>query len=92
LKFQTLGESVGFFKFDGNIAVKISQICEAYRSEGLLGAPHEEALRDILLALPRAFACEDVSGLPWLEVDFPEDVERAIKQVLPAIRKDYAGF
>jgi choline kinase len=92
LKFQRLGESVGFFKFDGNIAVKISQICEGYRSEGLLGAPHEEALRDILLALPRAFACEDVSGLPWLEVDFPEDVERAIKQVLPAIRKDYAGF
>jgi hypothetical protein len=27
-----------------------------------------------------------------LEVDFPEDVERAIKQVLPAIRKDIADF
>lgn len=92
LKFETLGESVGFFKFDGNIATKIAQICAGYRTEGLLGAPHEEALRDILLALPRAFAYEDVSGLPWLEVDFPEDVERAIKEVLPAIRRDFAGF
>lgn len=92
LEFNTLGESVGFFKFDGNIAVKIAQVCNGYLKEGLLDAPHEEALRDILLALPRAFAYEDVSGLPWLEVDFPEDIERAIKQILPAIRQDITGF
>jgi choline kinase len=49
-------------------------------------------LRDVLLAQPSDFACEDIYGLPWLEVDFPEDVERAIKQVLPAIQKDIAGF
>lgn len=92
LEYQVLGESVGFFKFDGNIAVKIAQICKGYRTEGLLGAPHEEALRDILLALPRAFAFEDVTGLPWLEVDFPEDVERAIKEVLPAIVNDIGDY
>ncbi|MBT8069953.1 MAG: phosphocholine cytidylyltransferase family protein [Gammaproteobacteria bacterium] len=92
LEFDTLGESVGFFKFNGEIAAKISQACEDYNSEGLLGAPHEEALRDVLLAQPSAFACEDVSGLPWLEIDFPEDVERAIKEVLPAIQKDVADF
>ena len=92
LEFDTLGESVGFFKFDGNIAAKIAQLCDGYKTEGLLGAPHEEALRDILLALPRAFACEDVSGLPWIEVDFPEDVERAIKEILPEIKKDTPGF
>jgi choline kinase len=92
LEFDTLGESVGFFKFDGNIAKKIAQLCDGYKTEGLLGAPHEEALRDILLALPRAFACEDVSGLPWIEVDFPEDVERAIKEILPEIKKDIPGF
>jgi len=92
LEFDTLGESVGFFKFNGEIAAEISQTCSSYNTEGLLGAPHEEALRDVLLAAPSKFACEDVSGLPWLEVDFPEDVERAIKQVLPAIRKDVADF
>ena len=92
LEFDTLGESVGFFKFNGDCAAKIVQTCANYRAEGLLDAPHEEALRDVLLARPSAFACEDVSGLPWLEVDFPEDVERAIKQVLPAIRKDLPDF
>ena len=92
LKFDTLGESVGFFKFNGEIAAEISQVCSGYNTEGLLGAPHEEALRDVLLATPSAFACEDVSGLPWLEVDFPEDIERAVKEILPAIRKDIADF
>jgi len=92
LKFDTLGESVGFFKFNGDIAAEISRTCYGYNTDGLLGAPHEEALRDVLLAMPSAFACEDVTGLPWLEVDFPEDIERAIKEVLPAIREDIADF
>ena len=92
LKFETLGESVGFFKFSGEIAAEISNTCSGYNTDGLQDAPHEEALRDVLLADPSVFAYEDVSGLPWLEVDFPEDVERAIKQVLPAIRKDIADF
>ena len=92
LEFDTLGKSVGFFKFDGNITVKIAQVCDGYRSEGLLGAPQEEALRDITLALPAAFACEDISGLPWIEMNSPEDVERAVKHVLPAIRGDLADF
>ena len=92
LEFDILGESVGFFKFDGEIAAEISRTCSGYNTDGLLGAPHEEALRDVLLAMPSAFACEDVTGLPWLEVDFPEDIERAIKEVLPAIREDVADF
>jgi len=92
LSFDTLGESVGFFKFNCEIGAKITQACSEYNSEGLLDAPHEEALRDVLLEQPSEFACEDVSRLPWLEVDFPEDVERAIKQILPAIRKDIADF
>lgn len=92
LEFDALGESVGFFKFNGEKAAEISQTCAGYNTEGLTGAPHEEALRDVLLASPSEFACEDVSGLPWLEIDFPEDMERAIKQVLPAIREEVAGF
>lgn len=92
LEFDTLGESVGFFKFNGEIAAEISRTCSGYNTEGLWGAPHEEALRDVLLAMPSAFDCEDVTGLPWLEVDFPEDIERAIKEILPAIREDIADF
>ena len=92
LEYDTLGESVGYFKFEGAMAKAIADTCAAYRSNGLLDAPHEEALRDVLLKYPDQFACEDVSGLPWLEVDFAEDIERAIKVVLPAIRNDIPDF
>ncbi len=92
LQYDTLGVSLGFFKFNGEIAAKIARTCETYQTEGFLDAPHEEALRDVLLAQPSAFACEDVNGLPWIDVDTPEDVERAIKRILPAIRKDYPDF
>ena len=92
LSYDTIGESVGFFKFNAEVAARVAKACAAYKTEGLLDAPHEEALRDVLLANPSDFACEDINGLPWLEVDFPEDVERAIKQILPAIQKDIADF
>ena len=46
----------------------------------------------MLLAQPRAFGFEDVSGLPWIEIDFPEDVARAGAEILPAIRRDYPDF
>jgi hypothetical protein len=29
--------------------------------------------------------CMDVAGLPWAEIDFPEDLEHARDHVLPAI-------
>ena len=92
LEYDFIGESVGFFKFDAEMSAEIARTCADYESEGLLDAPHEEALRDVLLARSSEFACEDISGLPWLEVDFPEDVEWAIKQVLPEIRKDIPDF
>ncbi len=29
--------------------------------------------------------CLDVSGMDWIEIDFPEDVRKAQKEVWPAI-------
>jgi len=92
LEYDLIGESVGFFRFGAEIAAKIAQTCERYRLEGLLDAPHEEVLRDVMLAQPDTFDCVDVSGLPWIEIDFPDDIERAVKEVMPAIRADIADF
>jgi len=92
LEYDTLGESVGFFRFDPDCAALIADACARYDNEGLADAPHEEALRDVLLAQPRAFGFEDVSGLPWIEIDFPEDVARAAGEILPAIRRDFPDF
>lgn len=92
LAYDTIGESVGFFRFGPDCAAQIAEACARYDAEGLADAPHEEALRDILLAQPANFGFEDVSGLPWIEIDFPEDVKRAGLEILPAIRRDFPDF
>jgi choline kinase len=92
LDFDTIGESVGFFRFGPECAAGIAAECVRFESEGLGDAPHEEALRNVLLRQPGDFSFEDVSGMPWIEIDFPEDVIKAAEQVLPAIRVDFPAF
>jgi len=48
--------------------------------------PYEEAFRDYLLNPEVAqIDCLDITGLPWIEIDFPEDLERAHDVILPKI-------
>ncbi len=92
LSYDLLGESVGFFRFGPACAATIAEECARFDTEGLGDAPHEEALRNVLLADPGSFGFEDVTGLPWIEIDFPEDVVRAADEILPAIRNDFPDF
>lgn len=92
LAYDELGESVGFFRFGPACASSIAEECARFDAEGLGDAPHEEALRNVLLREPGRFGFEDVSGLPWIEIDFAEDVNRARDEVLPAIRGQYPEF
>ena len=45
----------------------------------------EDALRAVLRTAAPPFGFEDVTGLPWIEIDFPEDVKRAETEVLPRL-------
>ena len=41
----------------------------------------------MLLAAPRGtFGFEDITGLPWIEIDFPEDLRRAREDIVPRLR------
>lgn len=92
LQYDQVGESVGFFRFGPECAARLAEECARYDREGLTDAPHEEALRNVLLENPAAFAFEDITGLPWIEIDFPADVVRAREEILPAIRTDNPDF
>jgi choline kinase len=92
LEYDTIGESVGFFRFGPDCAAKIARECASFDAEGLGDAPHEEALRNLLLSEPDSFGFEDVTGLPWIEIDFPEDVVRAGGEILEAIRVAHPDF
>ena len=81
-----VGESVGFFKFHPLEALKLISQAEHYMRDGPRPEPYEEAIRDVLLtSRPGTFAFEDVTGVPWIEIDYPEDVRRARDEILPSI-------
>lgn len=86
LAFDFQGESVGFFRFSPDAAGQLADIVQSYIDQGRESEPHEEAIRDFLLDSPAGyFQYEDVTGLPWIEIDFPEDVTRAETEILPKL-------
>ncbi len=90
LRYDTIGESVGFFRFDEHAARRFAELAADYVDSGRTNLPHEETLRDLILERSQVFQIVDVTGAPWLEIDFPADVERATREVLPELQT-YSG-
>jgi len=80
-----VGESIGFFKIAPDDMPMLAAETRA-RSDG---RDRRDSYDDVLRAMVRAgrFDYEDVTGIPWTEIDFPEDAERARDDVLPAIQR-----
>jgi len=86
LQYDTIGESVGFFRFDPAGARRLAAIVAGYIAGDRANMPHEEAVRDLLLEGSQIFEVSDVTGCPWIEIDFPNDVTRAADEVLPQLQ------
>jgi choline kinase len=86
LTFDTIGESVGFFRFDAAGARRLAVLVAAHVAADGGVKPHEEAVRDFILERSHAIEIVDVTGAPWIEIDFPVDVVRAAGQVLPLLQ------
>ena len=72
------GESVGFFRFSPASASELADRVETYVATGRRSQEYEEPIRDMIQASdPHRFGFEDISTLPWTEIDFPEDVVKA---------------
>ncbi len=79
------GESVGFFRFSPAMSQALADRAEAYVAEGQSRLEYEEAIRDLILREPDRFGAEDVTALPWTEIDFVADLERARAVILPQL-------
>jgi choline kinase len=80
------GESVGFYRLSPAMAARLADRCAAHIGAGHLHLEYEEALRDLMLAEPHRFTARDVTGLPWVEIDFPADVTRARGEILTQLQ------
>lgn len=84
--FDVRGEWPGFLKLSPRVAALLADATETYMAAGDFERPYEPAMRDVLLAEPKGtFGVEDITGISWIEIDFPADVLRAEKNVLPRL-------
>lgn len=79
------GESLGMLCFDDKGVHSLFSRAHALVESGAEKSWVIEAVRSVCTELNvRAI---NVAGLPWVEVDFPNDLERAAREVWPAILK-----
>lgn len=86
LQYDTMGESVGFFRLDEPAACRLAQLVAGHIDNSGSDLPHEEAVRDLLQEGSHGFEVIDVTGVPWIEIDFAADVLRAEHEVLPRLQ------
>lgn len=80
------GENLGLIKLDADGAAALRRRAEAIVDAGEEKAWVTEAVRSILAEVDVEGV--NVAGLPWVEIDFPYDLDRARRQVWPAIERD----
>jgi choline kinase len=86
LQYDSIGESIGFFRFGVEAARRLAAITADYVDSDRANMPHEEAVRDLLRERSQVVEVTDVTGAPWIEIDFPDDVARATSEVLPQLQ------
>jgi len=80
---ELVGESIGFFKLDRAGLDGVIRETEARIEGERRKESYDEVIRSLVLA--GVFGCDDVTGIPWTELDFPEDLEYAEKTTLPRL-------
>jgi choline kinase len=81
--WDTVGEGVGFFKCGAEAGPPLVKYLEKVIDESRGMNEYEDALH--MLVGSHHVGWVDVTGLPWTEIDFAEDLRRAETDVLPHV-------
>ncbi|MDH5589809.1 MAG: phosphocholine cytidylyltransferase family protein [Gemmatimonadota bacterium] len=79
------GENLGLIKFDAQASMTMRKRAEAIISSGGERTWVTEAVRSVLAEVEVTGV--NVAGLPWVEIDFPYDLDAARRQVWPEIQR-----
>ncbi|MEK6693825.1 MAG: phosphocholine cytidylyltransferase family protein [Nitrospirota bacterium] len=78
-----LGEGVGFLKVTRRDSEALVAAMEPFVARGELDMEYEDTWEAFFQAVPVGY--EKVGGQPWIEIDFPGDITRAEREILPRI-------
>ena len=83
--YDEAGEGVGFLKVQQQDIPALLQSVQAHVEAGRLDMEYEDALKGFFDEVTVGY--EKIGGIPWIEIDFPEDIDKASSEILPAVRK-----
>ena len=83
--YQRRAEWVGFVKVGRVAGRDLAAVLDGFVRESQVEGDYEAAL-DALLAGHPFVACP-TAGLPWIEIDFPQDLQAAETEILPRIAR-----
>ena len=81
--YDLAGEGVGFLKVRRADCPLLIRSVRGWVAAGAWDMEYEDALRDFFTQVRVGF--ELIGGLPWIEIDFPEDVARAEREIVPKL-------
>ncbi len=81
--YEEAGEGVGFLKVQKQDIPSLLRAVQVCIEADKLDMEYEDALTTFFQDVRVGY--EKIGGLPWIEIDFPEDVKRAELQILSAI-------
>jgi choline kinase len=85
LRHRISGEFVGICKFGARAGSHLFDEAERLLSRGKLMAYDTEAINHIARKIE--ILAIDVVGLPWIEIDSPDDLKKASEIILPRIQR-----
>lgn len=77
------GEAVGILRLSAEAAEVLRGILEEFIETGKDSLEYEDAFRELAAEVP--IGVVEVGDLPWIEIDFEEDLARAREQMLPEV-------
>jgi choline kinase len=79
------GEAVGFLRLSADAAEVLRGILEEFIETGKDSLEYEDAFRELAAEVP--IGVVEVGDLPWVEIDFEEDLGHARDRILPEVER-----
>ncbi len=79
------GEEVGVLRLSADAAEVLRGVLEEFIETGKDSVEYEEALRELAVEVP--IGVVEMGDLPWIEIDFEEDLVRAREHMLPEVER-----
>ena len=81
--YELIGEGVGFLKVTYGGTGAIMMAMAPFVKKGDLDMEYEDTWEAFFRVVPVGY--ETIGGQPWIEIDFPEDIERAEREIVPKL-------